>query len=107
MDKAARHPPFPEAARSALADSQLRHNLGHATQAIRAKRADVVGELPDWEELREAGRALKERVVRHLDDYLLELEEAVKRSGGVVHWARDGEECNQIVGDVISSHGAD
>jgi L-lactate dehydrogenase complex protein LldF len=101
------HPPFPQAARDALRDTQLRHNLGHATQAIRAKRAQVVGEVPDWQELREAGRALKERVLRHLDDYLLELEAAVERAGGVVHWARDGAECNRIVGDLIAAHGAD
>jgi len=97
-------PPFPEAARRALADTQLRHNLGHATRRIRTKRAHVVSELPDW--LREAGRALKERVLRHLDDYLLELEAAVAGAGGVVHWARDAEECNRVVGDVIASHGA-
>ena len=76
---AADHPPFHEAAPGALADSQLRHNLGHATRTIRAKRDTVVGELPDWEELREAGRAIKERVLRHLDDYLLTLETAVVR----------------------------
>ena len=107
MTDAAIHMPFPQAARSALADSQLRHNLGHATQAIRAKRAGVVAEVPDWEQLREAGGALKARVLRHLDDYLLELEAAVQRSGGVVHWARDGEECNRIIGDLIADHGAD
>jgi L-lactate dehydrogenase complex protein LldF len=101
------HPPFPQAAREALADSQLRHNLGHATQAIRAKRAAVVAEVPDWQELREAGRALKERVLRHLDDYLLELEASVQRMGGVVHWARDGDECNRIVGDLIAERGAE
>ena len=55
--------------------------------------------MPDWQELREAGRALKERVLRHLDEYLLELEAAVQRAGGTVHWARDAEECNRIVGD--------
>ena len=44
--------PFPVAARRALADSQLRRNLGKATETIRAKRAAVVAELPDWEELR-------------------------------------------------------
>ena len=80
---------FPDAARTALADTQLRRNLGHATHTIRAKRAGVVGELPDWQELREAGRAIKERTLRHLDAYLLELEESVTRAGGVVHWARD------------------
>jgi L-lactate dehydrogenase complex protein LldF len=39
--------PFPEAARAALANAQLRHNLGHATHAIRAKRAAAVAEMPD------------------------------------------------------------
>ena len=95
MTDAARHPPFPQAARVALADSQLRHNLGHATHTIRAKRAEVVAEVPDWEQLREAGRALKERVLRHLDHYLLELESAVRAAGGEVHWARDAEEGNR------------
>jgi L-lactate dehydrogenase complex protein LldF len=99
-------PPFPEAARAALADTQLRHNLGHATHTIRAKRAAVVAEVPDWEALREAGRAVKERVLRHLDTHLTELEASVQRAGGVVHWARDAEECNRIVGDIIAAHGA-
>jgi L-lactate dehydrogenase complex protein LldF len=107
MTDAARHPPFPQAARAALANTQLRHNLGHATHTIRAKRAEVVGEVPDWQQLREAGRALKERVLRHLDDYLLELEAAVQRSGGVVHWARDAAEANRIVGDLVAGHGVD
>jgi L-lactate dehydrogenase complex protein LldF len=107
MTDAAKHPSFPEAARAALADTQLRHNLGHATRTIRAKRAGVVAELDDWEQLREAGRALKERVVRHLDDYLIGLEEAVTRAGGTMHWARDADECNRIVGDIIAAHGAD
>src|SRR5947209_3566628 len=101
------HLAFPVAAHDALADTQLRRNLGHATGTIRAKRAQVVGEVADWQELREAGRALKERVLRHLDEYLLELEASVQRAGGVVHWARDGEECNRIVGDLVARHGGD
>jgi len=96
---------FPEAARLALADTQLRRNLGHATATIRRRRGEVVGELPDWEELREAGRAIKERVLRHLDTYLEQLEASVERAGGVVHWARDAEECNRIVADVVKAHG--
>src|SRR5918992_470806 len=50
---------FPKAASVALRDSQLRRNLTKATTHIRAKREAVVSELPDWQELREAGRALK------------------------------------------------
>ena len=60
-------PTFEETARASLNDAQLRHNIGQATRAIREKRAAAVEELPDWQELREAGRALKERTLRHLD----------------------------------------
>jgi L-lactate dehydrogenase complex protein LldF len=88
---------FPRAAREALRDSQLRRNLGVATRTIREKRAEVVAERGDWEELREAGRALKERVLRHLDDYLVQFEEAVQRAGGRVHWARDAAEARRII----------
>lgn len=35
--------------------------------------------MPDWEELREAGNKLKQRVMRHLDTYLLQLEESVQK----------------------------
>jgi L-lactate dehydrogenase complex protein LldF len=88
---------FPRAAREALRDSQLRRNLGVATRTIREKRAEVVAERGDWEELRDAGRALKERVLRHLDDYLVQFEEAVQRAGGRVHWARDAAEARRII----------
>ena len=40
-------PTFEESAKTSLADSQLRRNLGKATQTIRAKRAVAVKELPD------------------------------------------------------------
>jgi L-lactate dehydrogenase complex protein LldF len=97
---------FQESAKTALANTQLRHNMGKATQTIRGKRAAVVGELPDWEELREAGRAIKERTLRHLDDYLLQLEESVTRAGGHVHWASTADEANQIIAQVAGSHGS-
>jgi L-lactate dehydrogenase complex protein LldF len=98
--------PFQDAARLALADTQLRRNMGKATQTIRAKRSNVVRELPDWEELREAGRAIKERVLRHLDDYLIQLETSVKKAGGQVHWARDAAEANRIIAGIAKAHGA-
>ena len=98
---------FPVAARRALADTQLRRNLGKATTTIRAKRAQVVAELPDWEELREAGRQLKVHTMAHLPDYLAQLESAVRARGGVVHWARDADEANRIVIDLVRDKGVD
>src|SRR5437763_793017 len=100
-------PLFSEAAKTALSNTQLRRNLSKATTTIRAKRASVVGELPDWEILREAGSAIKARVMRHLDEYLLQLESAVKRAGGEVHWARDAAEANRIITAIVGGTGAD
>ena len=100
-------PTFEESAKESLSDSQLRRNLGKATQTIRNKREVAVDEMPDWEGLREAGRALKERVVRHLDEYLLQLEESVTRAGGEVHWARDAEEANRIISEIVKVKGAE
>jgi L-lactate dehydrogenase complex protein LldF len=97
---------FPRAARAALADSQLRRNLGHATTTIRDKRARVVGEVPDWEALRDAGAEIKARALRHLDVHLERLEDAVQRAGGTVHWARDGAQAAKVVADVARAHGS-
>jgi len=97
---------FQQGAHGALADTQLRRNLGKATSTIRAKRLNVVSELPDWEALREAGRAIKARTLQHLDDYLLQLEESVSKAGGQVHWARDAAEANQIVTDLVRATGS-
>jgi L-lactate dehydrogenase complex protein LldF len=98
--------PFPEAARRELANGRLRTNLRAATDTIRDKRARVVSELPDWEELREAGRAIKADVLARLDEYLLQFEAAVVAAGGHVHWARHAAEANAIVAEIAHAHGA-
>jgi len=64
---------FPAAAREAVSNAQLRRNVGAATATIQAKRAEVVDELPDWAELRAAGAAIKDDVLAHLDQYLVQL----------------------------------
>lgn len=97
-------PAFPEAARAALADTQLRHNLAHATRTIRGKRASVVGEVDDWESLRLAGAAVKDRALGDLDQQLVTLEEQLTARGARVHWARDAEEANAIVASVAKQH---
>ncbi|MFD9408610.1 LutB/LldF family L-lactate oxidation iron-sulfur protein [Streptomyces sp. NPDC059989] len=99
-------PAFPQAARTALADTQLRANLRRATGTIRDKRLAVAAELEDWEELRETAAAVKRHTLRHLDHHLLRLEKAVTAAGGVVHWAADAAEANRIVTDLVRGTGA-
>jgi L-lactate dehydrogenase complex protein LldF len=100
-------PAFPQAAKKAVADSQLRRNLTHATTAIRTKRAKAVGELDDWEQLRQAAKAIKDHALANLGTYLPRLEENVTTAGGHVHWARDAAEANAIVTDLVRGAGAD
>jgi L-lactate dehydrogenase complex protein LldF len=99
--------PFPAAARNALGDAQLRRNLGHATATIRAKRAKVVSETSDWEELRRAAEAIKQATMARLPELLIQLEGRVTANGGVVHWARDAHEANRIVTDLVARAGVD
>ncbi|WP_369042765.1 LutB/LldF family L-lactate oxidation iron-sulfur protein [Streptomyces sp. Midd1] len=98
-------PAFPVAAHEAVHDSTLRGNLRHATHTIRAKREKAVAEVSDWAALREAGKQIKDHTLRHLDRYLVQLEEAVTAAGGVVHWAADAEEANRIVTALVRMTG--
>ncbi|MEU0154003.1 lactate utilization protein B [Micromonospora fulviviridis] len=99
--------PFPAAARKALGDAQLRRNLRHATSTIRAKSGAVIGEVPDWQQLRAAGAAIKADAMARLPEMLEQLEAAVTAAGGTVHWAADAVEANRIVTDLVRAAGAD
>jgi L-lactate dehydrogenase complex protein LldF len=98
---------FPAAAHETLQNAQLRRNLGKATSTIREKRLRAVGEVPDWEALRDAGAAIKARTMATLPEQLERLEASVQRAGGTVHWARDGAEANAIVARVAREHGSE
>ena len=105
VGRAAEAPAFSKAAKELLGNQQLRRNVRHATEVIRNKRSKVVAETPDWQELREAARRIKNHVLLHLDEYLEQFERACTRAGGRVHWARDADEANRIVIDIVKQHG--
>jgi L-lactate dehydrogenase complex protein LldF len=100
-------PPFPVAAKAALANSQLRSNMRNATHTIREKRARVIGELDDFEQLRDAAADIKDDVLANMGRYLVQAEEALTRAGATVHWARDAAEANRIVVGIAASHKVD
>jgi len=102
---AANAPAFPVAAKGALENAQLRRNVRHATNVIRGKRAIVVGEMADWEQLRDSAHAIKEHTIANLDFYLEQFEQNCTRAGGQVHWASDADEANRIVIDIMRAAG--
>jgi L-lactate dehydrogenase complex protein LldF len=99
-------PAFQVAAHTLLGDSQLRKNVRHATNVIQTKRKRVVDEMPDWQQLREAGKQLRRHTMRHLDFYLEQFERNCTAAGGTVHWARDAEEARQIVIGLVKASGS-
>ncbi len=99
-------PTFPMAAKTMMGDTQLRKNVRHATDVIQAKRARVVDEMPDWQELRESGKQIRQHTMEHLDFYLEEFESNCTKAGGVVHWAKDAEEARRIIVALVKAAGA-
>ena len=98
---------FPEGAHTTLRNTQLRRNLKYATHTIRNKRNLRVKEMPDWQELRDAASAIKHTVMSNLPYYLEQVERNVTARGGCVHWARDAEEANRIIYDILVEKGVD
>ncbi|WP_370771098.1 lactate utilization protein B, partial [Actinomadura roseirufa] len=99
-------PKFATAARAALADTRMRRNLRGATAAGRERRAAATTEPADWEDLREAGRAIRDGALLGLDGHLEELERAVTEAGGTVHWAADAAEARRVVTGLVRAAGA-
>ena len=96
---------FQQAARHDLKNSVQRHNLRMATHTIRDKRARVVSEIDDWQQLRDAGSAIKRDVMARMPELLEQFEEAVTARGGHVHWARDAKEANEIITGLVKETG--
>ena len=72
---------------------------------VRQKRDRMSQALPEWEDLREAASLIKKHTVSHLADYLEQFEQNAVRNGVHVHWAKDAEEYNRIVKEILTSHG--
>src|SRR5271154_4266774 len=105
VGEAAEAPSFQKAAFTLLDDTQLRKNVRHATDVITGKRAIVVKEQQDWQQLRSTASAIKQHTLAHLDEYLLQFESACNAAGGHVHWASDADEANRIIVDLVKQYG--
>ena len=93
-------------ARRELANPILRRALGMAGTGFPARRAEAIARLPEFEALRDEGKAIKDHTIAHLDHYLELYERNVTGAGGVVHWARDAAEARAAVLGICRSVGA-
>jgi L-lactate dehydrogenase complex protein LldF len=97
---------FKENARRAMADATLQQALGFAKTGFQDKRAAAAARLPEFEELRDEAKAIKDHTLAHLDIYLEAFERRVTSTGGKVHWARDAAEARAIMLQLCQAAGA-
>lgn len=80
-----------------VSNEQLRNSLKVTTNRFRSSRSNAIDQVDNWENLRDSAGEIKKHTIENLDKYLLQLEQSVNKSGGVVHWAKDKEEAAKII----------
>ena len=73
---------------------------------VRDKRDVSSKTIPEWEVLRNLASQIKENVLSELDNYLIEFERNAKANGIHVYWAKDAEEHNQLIHQILKRHQA-
>ena len=98
---------FVPASEVSIRDPQLRQALRRVGSGFDGARREAIEEVtPEaWEEWREQARQIKDHTLANLDHYLDLLHDKVTENGGQVHFARDAEQANAIVADLVESRG--
>jgi L-lactate dehydrogenase complex protein LldF len=97
---------FKENARRALGDAGLQRALARSGSSFIARRADAVANLPEFEQLRDTARDIKNHTLANLDFYLEAYEAKVLEAGGKVHWCADADEARAAVLAICEAAGA-
>jgi L-lactate dehydrogenase complex protein LldF len=97
---------FKSNAKAALGDANLQRALLNAQNGLAVKRGLAVELLPEFPQLTEQAREIKNHTLAHLDLYLEAYENKVTESGGHVHWASTPEDARRIVLDICKQAGA-
>lgn len=94
---------FKTNASKALLDDDLKQALGNVKSGFIGKRTAAVALVPEWQQIRNEAKELKNHVLENLDHYLLAYESKVIENGGQVHWAETSVDANDIIVDICKS----
>ncbi|WP_226529654.1 LutB/LldF family L-lactate oxidation iron-sulfur protein [Metabacillus niabensis] len=78
-------------------NSFMRNAVASAQERMQGKRLLATEELGNWEEWRKLGEEIRSHTLQHLDYYLEQLSENVKKRGGHVFFASTKEEANEYI----------
>ena len=96
---------FKERAHEKLGDERLQRNLAKIKGKFVNKRRSAIVELDDFEGTRDAGMAIRQRVIDDLDAWLELFEANARARGATVLWAPSPEDVNKLVLDIAFRHG--
>jgi len=95
-----------EAAERFLAAPLHQRQHDNRLWTLRERRDSEMWAIPEWEDLRALASAIKEHTLSRLDAYLEMFEANAQANGVVVHWAKDADEHNRIVQEILERRGA-
>ena len=96
---------FKSRAAEKLADPHLREALDGLKSRFVAGRANVIAELENFEEIRDAAAQIRNRALDNLDFFLEEFERNATARGAIVHWAETWSDVTDIVCRIARENG--
>ena len=97
---------FKANAARALADAGLQKALTATRPAFPGRRAAAIARLPEFEQLRDIGRDIKDHTLANLDFYLETWAAKVEQAGGQVHWCSTADDARATVLNICRQAGA-
>ncbi|MFV0605062.1 MAG: lactate utilization protein B [Niabella sp.] len=93
---------FKQNIKYALKQEELQKSLGGFRHGLMAKRQNILGELPDFEQHREYAKNAKDQVLSEWEKYLNQFCENFEKQGGKIYFAIDGTSAQDIIVDLCN-----
>ncbi len=78
--------------------------IRHNTQTFNNNRYAAIARLPDYDELKDKARKIKENAIADLPALLRQLEASVRANGGHFYLAKTAADANAYIRDVLTKH---
>jgi L-lactate dehydrogenase complex protein LldF len=95
---------FWKAENKGLAEPRGSKALGESAERSSKHNRQVALAIPYWESWREAAHQIKRYAIHHLPELLEEFERNITARGVTVLWARDAEEANRHLLNIVREH---
>ncbi len=97
---------FKSNVKTALKDAQLQRAMKNVGIGFVGKRRKALSKLPEFEQLRNEARDIKNHTFQYIDLYYEAYEKKVRETGGHVHFAPTDADARDIIVDICRQAGA-